>query len=318
MQLIRGLHNISRFRGRLAEGCVLTIGNFDGIHLGHLQVLQYLAQKAQKLQLPSVVMVFEPLPIEYFAPKQAPVRLMNLREKLQAFEQTQIDFVLCVRFDEAFASLSAAEFVERVLVKGMAVKHLVIGDDFRFGQGRRGDFTFLQQQGAELGFAVTEMPTFYLEGARVSSTRIRQQLALPNLDEVAKLLGTPFAFSGRVIHGQKLGRTLGFPTLNLNPKRLQMPVQGVFAVQVAGLKTQPVLGVANIGLRPTVAGLQPSIEVHLFDWSQDVYGRHVSVRLCHFIRAEQRFANLAALQSQIRLDVAQAREFFVEHDTTLP
>ncbi|CAN8140989.1 bifunctional riboflavin kinase/FMN adenylyltransferase [uncultured Thiomicrorhabdus sp.] len=310
MQLIRGLHNLKRFKDIFAKGCVLTIGNFDGIHLGHRQVLQALSEQAQNLNLPSVVMVFEPLPIEFFAPEKAPVRLMNLREKLQAFDSTHIDYVLCVRFNAEFANLTAEEFVQQILVNDLAIKHLVVGDDFRFGKQRQGDYAFLQSQGEQHGFSVTDMPTHCKGQERISSTRIRAELAKPNLAVVEKLMGAPFGFNGRVIHGQKLGRTIGFPTLNINPKRIQMPVQGVFAVTVEGIADKPWPAVANLGLRPTVDGIRPSIEVHLFDWDQDLYGRHIDVTLCQFIRPEMKFNGLDELTAQIRQDAQQARKFF--------
>lgn len=312
MRLIRGLHNLPRVAGALTQGSVVTIGNFDGVHLGHQQVLDQVKTLALSQSMPSVVMVFEPLPIEFFSPATAPVRLMNLREKLRAFERVGVDYVLCVAFNPSFAALSAADFVQHVLVDGLHARHLVVGDDFRFGQGRCGDFNFLREQGAQYNFNVTAMPTYSLEGERVSSTRIREQLQqgndTPNLAQANRFLGHDFRFEGRVIHGQKLGRKLGFPTLNLNPKRLQMPVSGVFAVRVAGIDPQAWPGVANIGVRPTVQGSRPSIEVHLFDWNKMVYGAHVEVRLEAFIRPEMKFNNLPELQAQIALDAAQARQ----------
>ena len=315
MQLIRGLHNLKRVKSALSQGCVLTIGNFDGLHLGHQQVLQALTEEAKPLNLPSVVMMFEPLPIEFFAPEQAPVRLMNLREKLQAFQTTDIDYVLLVRFNATFSGLSAQQFVAQVLLQGLNVKHLVVGDDFRFGQQRQGDFDYLQQQGQTHGFSVTDMPTYGVECSenfrhRVSSTRVRAALAKPDLEEAQALLGKPFKFNGRVIHGQKLGRTIGFPTLNLNPKRLQMPVMGVYAVSVDGIADTPWPGVANIGLRPTVDGVMPSIEVHLFNWNKDLYGKHVDVTLEKYIRPEMKFDGLESLKNQIQLDANTAKQFF--------
>lgn len=312
MRLIRGLHNLTQFSDVLTRGSVVTIGNFDGVHLGHQQVLDQVKTLALSQSIPSVVMVFEPLPIEFFSPASAPVRLMNLREKLRAFERVGVDYVLCVAFNPVFAALTAAQFVQQVLVEGLHARHVVVGDDFRFGQGRCGDFGFLREQGNRYDFNVTAMPTYNLDGERVSSTRIRHQLrqadGSPNLPQANRLLGHDFRFEGRVIHGQKLGRKLGFPTLNLNPKRLQMPVSGVFAVRVAGLDSQPWPGVANIGVRPTVQGSRPSIEVHLFDWNKMVYGAHVEVQLEAYIRPEMKFNNLPELQAQIALDAAQARQ----------
>ncbi|VAW49530.1 FMN adenylyltransferase / Riboflavin kinase [hydrothermal vent metagenome] len=310
MQLILGLHNLKGIKTSLSKGCVLTIGNFDGVHLGHQRVLQAVVEQARQCGLPSVVMLFEPLPIEYFSPQKSPVRLMNFREKIKALQATDIDYVLCVRFNRAFSELSAAQFVETILVQSLNVTHLVVGDDFRFGQQRLGDFKSLKQSGKQWGFTVTDMPTFDVEGVRVSSTRIRSALAVPDLAEAKALLGKSFCFNGRVIHGQKMGRTLGFRTLNLNPKRIQMPVQGVFAVTVGGLAESPWPGVANLGLRPTVDGLRPSIEVHLFNWTTDVYGAHVDVTLEKFIRPEQKFNGLDALKAQITLDAEQAKQFF--------
>ena len=315
MQLIRGLHNLKRFNAHLAKGCVLTIGNFDGVHLGHQQVLQAVNRQAKMLDLPSVVMIFEPLPIEFFAPEQAPVRLMNLREKLQAFQQTDIDYVLCVRFNADFAALTAQQFVDKILLQGLNVKHLVVGDDFRFGQKRQGDFAFLKQAGLVNDFTVTDMPTFGVDQQRVSSTRIRTALlkdgaSEPNLAQAKALMGKDFSFNGRVIHGQKLGRTIGFRTLNINPKRSQMPVQGVFAVTVDGIANKPWPGVANLGLRPTVDGVRPSIEVHLFNWDKDVYGQHVQITLEAYIRPEMKFNGLDALKEQIAQDAQQAKQYF--------
>lgn len=310
MQLIRGLHNLTKHQAQFAEGCVLTIGNFDGVHLGHQQVLNALHKEAVVRGLPSVVMVFEPLPIEFFSPEKAPVRLMNLREKLQAFDRTEIDYVICVRFNENFANLPAGEFVKTILLDGFNVKHLIVGDDFHFGKGRSGDFAFLETMGDQSGFSVVKMPTHAFDSHRVSSTRVRSELAKPDLLAVEALIGRSFSFNGRVIHGQKLGRTIGFPTLNLNPKRIQMPVQGVFAVEVLGVADKPWPAVANLGLRPTVDGVRPSIEVHLFDWSEDLYGRHIDVILRKFIRPEMKFNGLEQLKNQIAEDAKKAREFF--------
>lgn len=325
MQLIRGLHNLKTTRpGQIwtenslfEHGCVLTIGNFDGIHLGHQEVLNRVQGLAHQLNLPSVVMIFEPLPVEYFAPDKAPVRLMNLREKLIGFQQTAIDFVLVCRFNAAFAELTAEQFVQQILVNSLQIKHLVVGDDFCFGKNRQGNYAFLQAAGAKHGFDVSEMPTYKVDEQRISSTRVRQTLSTETLQTqglkaAEDLIGRSFYFDGRVIHGQKLGRQLGFRTLNLNPKRLQMPVSGVFAVRVLNIANQPWPGIANIGVRPTVNGLRPSIEVHLFNWDKDLYGAHVQVELVAFIRPEQKFANLDALKAQIEKDAKAAKQILGE------
>lgn len=310
MHLIRGLHNLNHSAcAPLAQGSVVTIGNFDGVHRGHQQVLAQLKNASERLGLPSVVMLFEPHPIEFFAPDKAPVRLMNLREKLQALEAEGVDYVLMVHFDAAFAALPAELFVREILAGALQARFVSVGDDFRFGAGRRGDFRLLSTLGAELGFEVAHQPTFKVGGERVSSTRIRAALAQADLPLAEALLGRPYGFSGRVIHGQKQGRKLGFPTLNVNPKRQKMPVSGVFAVQVSIAETgeQDLPGVANIGVRPTVDGVRPSIEVHVFDWSKMVYGAHITVKLTHFIRPERKFDSLDALMQQIQQDAYRAR-----------
>jgi len=309
MQLIRGLHNLLQSSLNFPDGSVLTIGNFDGVHLGHQQILKQLKKEALKLNLPSVVMIFEPLPIEFFNAKKAPVRLMNLREKVECLKETKlVDNVLLCKFNQAFADKSALEFVQELLVNRLNVKTLIIGDDFKFAKNREGDFSFLQSEGKKHGMKVIAQSTFKLEGERVSSTRIRQCLTENKLAETDKLLGRPFGFKGRVMHGKKLGRQLGFRTLNLNPKRNRMPVEGVYSVFVTGLADNKVAGIANIGVRPTINGVQPAIEIHLFDWNKDVYGKHVGVQLHQFIRAEQKFNGLEELKNQIQLDVITAKK----------
>lgn len=310
MHLIRGLHNLDSVQENFTQGCVLTIGNFDGVHLGHQEVLKSVLEEAAQKELPSVVMIFEPLPIEYFCAEKAPVRLMNLREKLQALSKTKIDYVLLARFNQVFASRTADAFVEEILLTGLNVKHLVVGDDFRFGKGREGNFAFLKMRGAESDFSVNDIPTYRIRGERSSSTNVRAQLVKPDLEHAELLLGKPFGFNGRVIHGQKLGRQIGFRTLNLNPKREKMPVLGVFAVKVSGIADRDWEGVANIGVRPTVAGLRPSIEVHLFNWDKDLYGQHITVKLAKYIRPEMKFDGLEALVAQIQKDAEEAKEFF--------
>ncbi|SIO07997.1 FMN adenylyltransferase /riboflavin kinase [Sulfurivirga caldicuralii] len=310
MHLIRGLHNLQHSAcAPLAQGAAVTIGNFDGVHRGHQHVLAALKQAARQRNLPTVVMLFEPHPIEFFAPDKAPVRLMNLREKVEALAEQGVDYALMVRFDAAFAGLSAEQFVQTILVDQLHIRFVSVGDDFRFGAGRRGDFQLLQALGAQAGFEVAHQPTFTLNGERVSSTRIRAALQKPDLREAERLQGRPFGFTGRVIHGHKRGRQLGFPTLNINPRRQRMPVEGVFAVRVDIAETgeRDLPGVANIGVRPTVDGLRPSIEVHVFDWAKMVYGAHVRVKLAQFIRPEQKFSDLDALRAQIAQDAEAAR-----------
>ncbi|VEA71757.1 Riboflavin biosynthesis protein ribF [Serratia rubidaea] len=306
MELIRGIHNI---RAR-HHGCVLTIGNFDGVHRGHKALLEQLKQEGQRLGLPVIVMIFEPQPLELFAADKAPARLTRLRDKVKYLAQAGVDYLLCVKFDPRFAAHTAQSFVAELLVQKLGVKFLMVGDDFRFGANRLGDFPLLQKAGAEYGFEVVSTPTFREGGQRISSTAIRNALRDDDLPLAETLLGHPYSISGRVVHGDELGRTIGFPTANLPLKRLVAPVKGVYAVEVYGLGPQPLPGVANIGTRPTVAGVRQQLEVHLLDVTMDLYGRHIDVVLRAKLRNEQRFASLDALKQQIANDVVSAREFF--------
>ncbi len=306
MELIRGLHNL-RARHR---GCAVTIGNFDGVHLGHQAVLAELAERAAELGLPMVVMIFEPQPQEFFAPERAPARLTRLREKLEALRRYAVERVLCLRFDRALASLTAEEFIQRVLIEGLDVRYLVVGDDFRFGKGRSGDFKLLQEVGEREGFPVVNMHTFAIGGERVSSTRVRDALAQGDLEMAESLLGRPYRMSGRVAHGDRRGRGIGFPTANIHLHRDKSPLQGVYAVELFGLEHEPLPGVANLGSRPTVDGTRLQLEVHLFDFDQDIYGRNVHVNFLQHIRDERKFESFDALREQIDRDAEQAREFF--------
>ena len=306
MKFIRGIHNLNEQH----RGCVLTIGNFDGVHRGHQALMSRLCEEGRKRNLPVVVMVFEPQPLELFAGDKVPARLTRLREKLRYLAEAGVDKVLCVRFDRRFAALSAQSFISELLVEKLDVKYLAVGDDFRFGAGRQGDFLLLQKAGAEYGFDVVSTETFCDGGKRISSTAVRQALAADDLALAQSLLGHPFSISGRVVHGDALGRTLGFPTANLPLRRSVSPVKGVYAVEVHGLTPEPIPGVANIGTRPTVKGLRQQLEVHLLDINMNLYGRHIDVVLKQKLRNEQRFASLEALKEQIAKDVVTARQFF--------
>ncbi len=306
MKLIRGIHNLSQ----APHGCVLTIGNFDGVHRGHQALLQGLRAEGRARGLPVVVMIFEPQPLELFAADKAPARLTRLREKLRYLAESGVDYVLCLRFDRRFAALTAQDFISELLVKRLGVQFLAVGDDFRFGAGRQGDFLLLQKAGEDFGFDITSTETFCHGGVRISSTAVRQALAEDNLEQAESLLGHPFIISGRVVHGDELGRTIGFPTANLPLRRQVSPVKGVYAVEVMGLGDKPLPGVANIGTRPTVAGVRQQLEVHLLYVVMDLYGRHIDVVLRKKIRNEQRFASLDELKAQIARDELTAREFF--------
>jgi len=306
MQIIRNLQNLKPHH----HGCVATIGNFDGVHLGHQAVLGQLAEKADELNLPLTVVTFEPQPQEVFRPEQAPPRLTRFREKVQALRRYAVDRVLVLRFNKAFSRQSPDEFIQGLLVDGLGVKYLVIGDDFRFGKDRAGDFDMLKAAGKQHGFEVVNMHTFLLDGERVSSTGVRAALATSDLNAAGKLLGRTYRMSGRVAHGDKKGRTIGFPTANIHLHRIETPLRGVFAVELFGIEGEPLPGVANLGTRPTVGGMRTLLEVHLFDFDGDIYGRHVHVDFLLKLRNERRFDSFAALTTQIMQDVAQARAYF--------
>ncbi|RLM28186.1 riboflavin biosynthesis protein RibF [Brenneria alni] len=307
MQLIRGIHNLRAHH----YGCVLTIGNFDGVHRGHQMLLERLKQEGRSRGLPVMVMIFEPQPQELFSVKKAPARLTRLRDKVNYLRKAGVDYLLCVKFDAHFAANHARTFVSTLLVEKLGVRFLVVGDDFRFGAGREGDFLLLQKAGLDAGFEVISTASFCNDGKRVSSTAIRDALNNDDLMLAENLLGHPYSISGRVIHGKELGRTIGFPTANLSLKRQVSPVNGVYAVSVYGLGDEPLPGVANIGTRPTITGdNRQQLEVHLLDTTMDLYGRHIEVVLRKKIRNEQRFASLEALKQQIADDVVTARVFF--------
>ena len=307
MQLVRGLHNVRPDE----RGCVATIGNFDGVHVGHQQILQRLVARAGALGLPSCVIIFEPQPQEYFNLAQAPVRLTRLRDKLELFAQHQVDLVLCVAFNRKLQQLTAQEFVGQVLVQGLNIKHLQVGDDFRFGCDRSGDFTFLQQAGAQYGFSVEPTATVTLHGQRISSTAIRSALAAGDLPLAEKMLARPFNICGRVMHGQQLGRKLNAPTANVQLKRYLAPMQGVFVVEALLVDGRRLPAVANIGTRPTVEQSgRAYLEVHMLDFDECIYGQRLNVVFLHKLRDEEKFADLEQLQAAIAVDVAQAREYF--------
>lgn len=309
MELIRGLHNLQR-RNASGTACVATVGNFDGAHCGHIAIIQQLKEHAQAMGLPACVMLFEPQPREFFTPDTAPARLMTLREKAEVLAAHGVDWLLCVRFDRRFCSLTAAAFCEQILIEGLGVRYLVVGDDFRFGHDRCGDFHFLQQAGARLGFGVEETRTFTLDGERVSSTRIREALHAGDFALANHLLGRPFSFSGRVAHGDKLGRTLGVPTANLWPNRVKSPLHGVYAVWVVLDNGERHAAVANVGPRPTVGGKRWRLETHLLDFQGDLYGRRIHTEFIAKIRDEKKFSGLDELTANIRNDIDTAKQIF--------
>jgi len=305
MELIRGQHNLRPHH----HGCVATIGNFDGVHLGHQTILRQLAAQSRLLGLPTVVITFEPQPLEYFS-ACAPPRLMRLREKLLALADQGVDRTLCLIFDHRLAEMPAPLFIQDLLVAKLGVRYLVVGDDFRFGHKRAGDFAMLCDAGRQYGFQVTNTQSYILQGERVSSTRIRRALGHGELELAATLLGRSYSMCGRVAHGDKRGRTLGYPTANIHLHRRTTPLSGVYAVHFWGVSPQPLRGVANIGRRPTVLGTRDQLEVHLFDFQEDIYGCHVQVDFLHNLRPERRFDSLDALKRQIQCDSQQAKVYF--------
>ncbi len=303
MELIRGIHNILPAH----HGCVLTIGNFDGVHRGHAEVITKLVKKARQLKVPATLMTFEPQPQEMFKGENAPARLSILRDKIFLLEELGIDRLVCINFNAKFANLSAEDFIEKLLVESLGVKYLVVGDDFCFGRQRKGNFDMLKSAGENHSFAVVSTQSFLLGDKRVSSTEIRQLLAEGKMEQARRLLGHPFTLCGKVAHGEKIGRTLGFPTANIALKRQVSPVRGVFAVKLYWDNSDIYEGVANIGFRPTVNGQVCQLEVHIFDFDGDLYGRTVEVELVAKIRDEQPFQSLEALKRQINNDADEAK-----------
>jgi riboflavin kinase/FMN adenylyltransferase len=317
MKVFRGLPN-----DRARAPCALTIGNFDGVHRGHQALLGRVGAAASSLGLEAAVMTFEPHPREFFAhraraPEKAPARIANLRDKLESLERAGIDRVIVEHFNAHFAAMSPDEFTERVLVAGLHVKWLMVGDDFCYGAKRAGTVAMLAEAGRQHGFHVETLPTVMLGAQRISSSAVRAALADGQFDQAERLLGHPYAVSGHVIHGQKLGRTLGFPTLNLRVAH-RPALSGIFVVQVHGLGDAPLPAVASLGVRPTVDDSgRVLLEVHLFDFAQSCYGRLVRVEFLHKLRDEEKYDDLATLTAAIDRDADQARAFFASRNGAL-
>ena len=304
MHVIRGLINLPR----LESGCALTIGNFDGVHRGHQSVIAKLSRKARSMNLPVVVMLFEPQPLEYFRPDSTPARLCRLRDKVILMAQLPVDFIMILRFDQVLSTLSPDEFVRRILVDGLNTKYLVVGDDFRFGYRRLGDFELLRSLAARYRFVVENTGSHSIDGQRVSSTLVRDALARGDMDSAKRFLGRPFSIIGRVIQGKQKGRTIGFPTANIALHRKNPPVRGVFAVTMSRFRDHEWPGVANVGIRPTFGGEEiVYLEVHLFDFGLNLYGNCVEVHFFEKIRDEIRFDTVEELKRQIQRDAIAAR-----------
>jgi riboflavin kinase/FMN adenylyltransferase len=308
MQLVRGLHNLKPEH----RNCAVTIGNFDGVHQGHQALLRLLADKAKAKNIPACLMSFDPLPHEYFAQNKPAPRLTSARERYTSIaeldQSVRPDMLLILRFDDALAQLTAEEFVSHVLVDALAARAVVIGDDFRFGKGRRGDYDFLKAAGDRYGFEVLSLSTHSVDNMRVSSTGIRQALLENRLCDAERMLGRPYRICGRISHGDKRGRTIGFPTANIRLNRPAIPLSGVYTVTLCSPELGDVPGIANIGKRPTVNGVRDQLEVHLFDFEQDIYGMNVCVSFHQKIRDEKKFESFELLKQQIQLDCVRARE----------
>ena len=303
MELVRGLYNL-RARHR---GCVATIGNFDGVHRGHQHMIAAVRAAAVRIGLPAAVITFEPTPREFFEGEAAPARLTRLREKLEALASYGVDRVLVLRFDRRVQAMGATEFVERLLVDGLGVRHMVVGHDFHFARRREGNLALLQEAGGRHGFTVEEVGRYMDDGERVSSSLVRDALGRGDLERARKLLGRPYRMAGRVRRGAQLGRTLGFPTANLALHRKVVPLWGVFAVRVSGAGLADHPAVVSLGTRPTINGTEPLLEVHVFDFDGDLYGRYLDVDFILRLRDERRFETIDALVAQMHLDAAAAR-----------
>jgi riboflavin kinase/FMN adenylyltransferase len=303
MELVRGMHNL-RERHR---DCVVTIGNYDGVHRGHQHMIAALRARATELGVPAVIVTLEPTPREFFAGDAAPARLTRLREKLDALTLYGVDRLVVLRFDERLRNMGAGEIVERLLVQGLGVRHMVVGHDFHFARNREGTIETLREAGARHGFTVEEVGRYLDDGDRVSSSLVREALGRGDLARATRLLGRPYRMAGRVRRGQQLGRRLGYPTANLALHRKVVPLWGVFAVRVtgAGLVDHP--AVVSLGTRPTINGTEPLLEVHVFDFDRDIYGKYLCVDFVARLRDERRFESLDALVEQMHRDAAAAR-----------
>jgi riboflavin kinase/FMN adenylyltransferase len=306
MQILRSVPDAA------SSPVALTIGNFDGVHLGHQAMLAKLRAAASVRGLPACVMTFEPHPREFFAPDQAPVRLTTLREKLQMLRQHGVDRAYVLRFNFGLAQVTAHDFIERILVRGLGVRWLQVGDDFRFGARRAGDLAMLRAQAAQHGYEVEGMATVEHDGVRVSSTAVRDTLAADDVERAGRLLGRPYSISGRIVSGDRLGRELGFPTANVQMKHNRPPLTGIFAVELIREDGKRLQGVASLGVRPTVKarGAAPVLEVYIFDFKEEIYGEPVRVDFLHKFRDEAKYVDLETLKQQIARDVADTRAFF--------
>ena len=305
MRLVRHLSDLPY--ADLAAGSVVTIGAFDGIHLGHRQLLRRVVDVARESERPAIAMSFEPTPKEFFLRDSPPARLMRFREKYEALAERDIDVFFCPRFDATMRDISAAAFIRQILVHGLNTRYLVVGDDFRFARRREGSLDDLLRVAPALDLTVEQVPSILVEGIRVSSTAIREALAAGNIALATALLGRPYRMSGRVVRGRRVGRSLGYPTANVDLRRRQSAVRGIYAVRVHGLPEGPVDGVASVGSRPTFDLVKPLLEVHLFDFERDIYGAYIHVDFIEHLRDEEKFESVDELVAQMQRDEENAR-----------
>ena len=305
MKIIRGIDNLNN----QFTQCVLTLGNFDGVHLGHQQLINHLIKQSKKLNLPTVVMLFEPQPLEFFCKQNAPARLTSFKEKVELIKKLGIDYIIAVPFTQTFANMLAPDFIQDWLINKLQAKYIVIGDDFRFGRERKGDINLLQQYTHNNQFVVESMPTFVWNDLRISSTAVREALFNGDFKLAHCLLGRNYAIEGKVVHGNALARQLGFPTANIHLNRKKPALQGVYFVKVKNCcSNQHYHGIANIGIRPTIEGKKAILEVNLFDFSGDIYGQYLDVIFVHKLRDEKKFDSLTDLKQQIAQDVCTAKQ----------
>jgi riboflavin kinase/FMN adenylyltransferase len=310
MELVRGLHNLSARH----QGCVLTVGNYDGVHLGHQQMIGALKLRAAEFRSAATVLVFEPSSKEFIDPDGAPPRLTRWREKFLALEAQGVERLVTLRFDECMRAMTPRSFVDELIVERLGTRHMVVGDDFRYGSKACGTIDTLRAAGQAHGFGVEQMAPFVFDGVRVSSTAVRERLEYADYAGAARLLGRPYRMTGRVAPGLKLGRELGFPTANLRLMRRKSPVWGILAVWTHGIDSRPLPGVASLGTRPTVNGTEPLLEVHVFDFAGDLYGRAIEVEFVAKLRDEVKFESLDAMTVQMQIDAARAREVLSKVD----
>ena len=310
MELVRGLHNISARH----RGCVLTVGNYDGVHLGHQQMIGALKVRAAEFRSAATVLVFEPSSKEFIDPDGAPPRLTRWREKFLALKAQGVERLVTLRFDECMRAMTPRSFVDELIVERLGTRHMVVGDDFRYGSKACGTIDTLRAAGQAHGFGVEQMAPFVFDGVRVSSTAVRERLEYADYAGAARLLGRPYRMTGRVAPGLKLGRELGFPTANLRLMRRKSPVWGILAVRTYGIGPHPLAGVASLGTRPTVNGTEPLLEVHVFDFAGDLYGRAIEVEFVAKLRDEVKFDSLDAMTVQMQIDAARAREVLSKVD----